>query len=117
MVDPRSLLPSFEPELFEYKELAGYLLVAFDRPMRPFDEIFQYDRLYNIMDRDGDHAGETCPLENTVIERNLQTMRSRLPKKFQESFLERFGARDISYLESYPALLEYLVEMDRAHIV
>ena len=24
LVDPRSLLPSFEPELFEYKELPGY---------------------------------------------------------------------------------------------
>lgn len=117
LVDPRSLLPSFEPELFEHKELPGYLLVAFDRPMRPFDEIFQYDRLYNIMDRDGDFGGEACPLENSVIERNLQTVRSRLPKKYQEAFLDRFGNKDICYLENYPPLLEYLVEMDRAHVV
>jgi len=117
LVDPRSLLPSFEPELFEFKELPGYLLVAFDRPVKPFDEIFQFDRLYNIMDHGGDLAGEACPLENTVIERNIQTVRSRLPKKFQEAFLERFAGRDICYLENYPPLLEHLVEMDRAHVI
>ncbi|EPR42310.1 hypothetical protein dsx2_0237 [Desulfovibrio sp. X2] len=116
LVDPRSLLPSFEPELFEYKELPGYLMVAFDRQLNPFDEIFQYDRLYNIM-APGAETSESCPLENTVIDQNLQILRSRLPKKVQEGFLSRFSGKDICYLENYPPLLEFLLEMDRAHVI
>ncbi|WP_029895182.1 hypothetical protein [Desulfohalovibrio reitneri] len=117
LVDPRSLLPSFEPELFEYKELPGYLLVAFERPINSFEEIFQFDRLHNIMDDTQGGASDSCPLENTVADHNLATIRSRLPKKLQEPFLERFSGRDISYLENYPAMLDFLLEMDRAHVL
>lgn len=117
LVEARSLLPSFEPELFEHKELPGFLLVAFDRPVVPFEEVFQFDQLYNIMDAGDGGRAHSCPLENHVAEQNLHTVRSRLPKKFQEDFRGRFEGKDITYLENYAPLLRYLLEMDRAHVV
>ncbi len=116
LVDPRSLLPSFEPELFEYKELPGLLMVALDRPINSFQEIFQFDRLHNIMEIPDQAEGRSCPLENSVMRQNLDTVRSRLPKKFREDFIHEFGTQDVNYLENYPTLLKYLIEMDRAQI-
>ncbi|MFW5487454.1 MAG: hypothetical protein ACNI3A_03380 [Desulfovibrio sp.] len=116
LVDSRSLLPSFEPELYEYKDLPGLLLVALDRPINSFQEIFQFDRLHNIMEIPDHTEGHSCPLENSVMRQNLDTVRSRLPQKYRDSFVEDFGTKDVNYLENYPALLKYLVDMDRAQV-
>ena len=43
LVDSRDLLPSFEAELWEYKGLPGFSMVAFARPLESFSEIFRED--------------------------------------------------------------------------
>lgn len=116
VVESRALLPSFEPELFEYKELPGLLLVALDRPINSFQEIFQFDRLHNIMESSETAEGQSCPLENSVMRGNLETIRSRLPQKIRDEFLQEFANQDVNYLENYSGLLNYLVEMDRAQV-
>ncbi len=40
LVEVRELLPSFEVDLYEYKALPGFSMVAFERPMNSFHEIF-----------------------------------------------------------------------------
>lgn len=114
LVESRELLPSFDNDMFEYKELPGLALVAFARPLDYFSEIFQYDRLYAI---DGPHDGTRCPLENQVINQNIQVLCSRLPKKLQESLRRDFRDRDASLLDNYAELLPYLLEMDRAQVL
>ena len=49
LVDSRDLLPSFEAELWEYKGLPGFSMVAFARPLESFSEIFQYDILHPVL--------------------------------------------------------------------
>lgn len=117
LVEARELLPSFEVDLFEYKELPGFSLVAFERPINSFSEIFQFDRLYNVMDLPELDSDKACPLVNTVISQNIQTFRSRLPRRHHDGFLARFGGKDISYLENYPALIPFLLELERAHVL
>jgi hypothetical protein len=117
LVESRVLLPSFEGDFFEYKHLPGFLLVAFDRPINYIQEVFQFDRLHNIMDLSDNIGGQSCPLENSVVVHNLQALRSRLARKYQDDFLAEFAGKDICYLENYPAMLKYLLEMDRAQIM
>lgn len=116
LVESRDLLPSFEAELWEYKNLPGFSMVAFARPLESFNEVFQYDLLYPVMDAVSDADGPYCPLESQVIARNLQTFLSRLPKKMQEPFREKFKRFDLTALDYLPSLLPYLVHMDRAHV-
>ena len=116
LVESRDLLPSFEAELWEYKNLPGFSMVAFGRQLESFNEIFQYDRLYSVMDAVSDAQGPYCPLENQVQERNLQTFLSRLAKKLQEPFRETFKRQDATALEQLPLLLPFLLHMDRAHV-
>ncbi|MCL1985120.1 MAG: hypothetical protein FWG59_01545 [Betaproteobacteria bacterium] len=116
LVEARELLPSFDSDAWEYKELPGFSLVAFARPLSYFSEIFQYDILYPA--QDGTLAvGDSCPLEKHVITGNVNTVTARLPKIFQDEFRQRFEALDASVLDYYPLLLPYLLEMDRAHVI
>ena len=41
LVEARELLPSFDNDMFEYKDLPGFALVALERPLEYFSEIFQ----------------------------------------------------------------------------
>ena len=116
LVEARALLPTFEYEAWEYRELPAFALVAFERPLAYFSEIFQYDILYPMQDSDM-AAGTFCPLENRVIACNVSTITARLPKIFQEEFRQRFGCLDASLLDYYPQLLPYLLKMDRAHVM
>lgn len=50
VVDARALLPSFEPDAYEYHGLPGFSLVVLDRPLLPFTEMFQYDILHPVGD-------------------------------------------------------------------
>lgn len=117
LVESRELLPSFESDLWEYKHLPGFSLVAFARPLQFFEEVFQYDILHPVLDNASIAEGAFCPLEGQVIARNVQTMQSRLPKFMQDSFRARFSRVDTSVLDYYPALSPYLLAMDRAQVM
>ena len=116
VVEPRDLIPSFEPDTYEYHHLPGFSMVALARTMHSFEEVFQYDVLYPALDAVSNAEGAASPLESQVINRNAQTFLSRLPRKLQDSFREQLEHVDISILDYYPALMRYLPEMDRAHV-
>lgn len=116
LVESRDLLPSFEAELWEHKQLPGFSMVAFERPLESFNEIFQYDILHPVTDLSLSGA-PACPLETQVVDRNLHTIMARLAKRLQEPFRERFRRQDTSVLDHYPELLPYLLSMDRAQVM
>ncbi len=117
LVDPRSLLPSFEPDVLEYRSLPGFSMIAMDRPLVPFAEVFQYDMLHPHSDSTDIAQGDCCPLENTVSAVNMQTVLGRLPRPFHEEFRRRYNHQDITALELYSGILPYLLDMDRAHVL
>ncbi len=116
LVEPRDLLPSFEPDTYEYHNLPGFSMVALARTMESFQEIFQYDVLYPALDAVSTAEGATCPLESHVIARNAHTFLSRLPRQMQDTFRDHLAHIDISILDYYPALMRYMPDMDRAHV-
>ena len=113
LVEGRELLPSFDNDMFEYKDLPGFALVAFARELDYFSEIFQFDKLHPVLLGEG---GSSCPLEQQVMEQNIQTLTARLPRAQQDAFRQEFRSVDTGLLESYPALLPYLLQMDRAQV-
>lgn len=117
LVEARELLPSFDLDFYEYKELPGFGMLVLDRQLSPFSEIFQFDILHELATRPDKNAGGTCPLENAVQSQNLATIRSRLPRRAQEEFTNRFGDQDVTALDQYPELMRYLLMLDRAHIL
>lgn len=114
IVEARELLPSFDNDMFEYKDLPGFSLVAFARQLNYFSEIFQYDKLHSVLT---DADGAYCPLENQVFGQNLETLAARVPRTLQERIREDFRSADTSLLETYPVLMPYLLAMDRAHVL
>lgn len=116
LIEHRELLPSFEAELLEYKELPGFSMVAFARPLESFNEIFQYDILHTCDPLNSIPGKEERELELKCIAHNIQTFLTRLPKNNQDAFKQRFQHVDISSLDYYPAILPYLCHMDRAHV-
>lgn len=117
LVENRELLPSFEADPWEHKALPGFSLVAFDRPLSYFSEIFQFDILHSMLEDMALAEGQSCPLEQTVITQNVQAMQNRLPKYLQDAFKQEFNKVDSSVLDHYPALQPYLLEMDRAQVL
>ncbi len=116
-VDVRSLLPSFDQDVFEYNQLPGFTLVVLDRQLSSFRELFQYDMLYNISDFYVNAQGPCCPLEKSVSQHNFLSVLARMPRYLHEEYRKRFHRVDITALELYPNLLPYLFEMDRAHVI
>lgn len=117
VVESRELLPSFESDMWEYKELPGFSLIAFERPINYFQEIFQFDMIHSVEDSLGAYDGPSCPLENNILARNIQTLQSRLAKALQEPFRQRFSRKDTSMLDNYDALMPFLLTMDRAQLL
>ena len=117
VVESRELLPSFESDVFEYYNLPGFSLVAFERPINYFHEIFQFDIIHNLVEQPPDEASIFCPLEHTVMHQNMQSMLNRLPKHLHAAFTNSFANSDITDLDHYAELLPYLVQMDRAHVL
>lgn len=117
LVESRELLPSFETDLFEYDKLPGFSMVAFDRHLDYFNEVFQFDILHHP--REYTHFGEHVPIpwERQINSQNLQTILDRLPKKSHDSFRRDFGKRQLIGLENYPEVLRYMLHMDRAHVM
>lgn len=117
LVEPRELLPSFEADLFEYPDLPGFSMVAFDRQLSYFNEIFQFDLLHSPADDKNFIKGQTCPLELAIHKKNVQVFLNRLPKKFQEDFKKFANEKNLTDLENYPVLLNFLLKMDRGHVM
>ena len=119
IVEARELLPSFEVDLYEYKALPGMSLVAFERQLNSFQEVFQYDALHALSeweDMQG-KGGEACGVEDNVIATNLRTYQSRLPKRHHPEFLKAFDNKDITTMKNYAGMLEFLLELERAHVL
>lgn len=119
LADPRELLPSFDVDLHEYKDLPGFSMVAFDRPLQSFQEVFQYDVLHSLNDwrQDDLLSHQLCLLEPTVLRSNLQVFQSRLPRRLHEPFRETFEDTDICDLARHPELMPFLLSLERAHVL
>jgi hypothetical protein len=116
LVESRDLLPSFESDLYEYPSLPGFSLIAFERPLDYFHEVFQFDILHTCHDP-GTVPSRACPLEESINYTTMQTFLSRMPKPFQEDFKKRFSNRNAADLEQYDEVFPFLVKMDRAHVM
>ncbi|MCR5564088.1 MAG: hypothetical protein K6F46_12130 [Desulfovibrio sp.] len=114
IVESRELLPSFDNDMFEYKDLPGFSLVALPRQLAYFSEIFQYDKLHSIATSRG---GVSCPLETQVIGQNIQTLLNRIPNKLHEDLRKGFRSSDVTLLDTYEKLFPYLLLMDRAQVL
>lgn len=116
LVESRELLPSFDCDSIEHTHLPGFSLLALDRPLNYFSEPFQFDILHDLFEQATSGRHPACPLEGTILSKNRQTLLDRLPSTLHDSCKKTFAQGDITLLEMYPALLPYLLEMDRAHV-
>ncbi len=110
-LDPRELLPSFDADLWEHKSIPGFSLVVLERPLNYFQEVFQYDNFHPPGLPGQELSDAAC------INRNLQALQTRLPRAFHEALRQDFLKKNITDLAAYPALLPYLLEMDRAQVM
>ncbi len=117
LVEFRELLPSFEGDAFEYKELPGFSMVAVGRTLRYFQEIFQYDILHCLLDYADATYRDQCPLESSIFAQNTRAFCARLPKVGQDQFRKDFREVDVTNLENYATLLPTVLQMDRAHVM
>ncbi|WP_291321347.1 hypothetical protein [Desulfonatronospira sp.] len=117
LVEARELLPSFESDLYEYENLPGFSLVALARPIEYFNEVFQFDILHTIWEKIFTKYGEACPIPDTIPHTNLATFQSRLPKYLQDKFRETLGSLDIADLHNYARVLNFILNMDRGHVI
>ncbi|MFW5836789.1 MAG: hypothetical protein ACOCVM_02180 [Desulfovibrionaceae bacterium] len=117
LVEARELLPSFEPNLIEYKNLPGFSLVALERPIDYFREVFQFDILHSPHNSEEEGFSASCPLERSIQNANLETLRRRLPKKLGDQLEIEFCDRDVCDLDHYQRLTPFLLAMDRAQVL
>ncbi len=117
LVAPQELLPSFEANLYEYKHLPGFSMVALDRQLNYFQEIFQFDILHCAEDAVGRSNGPVTALESAISQQNYQTFISRLPKLYQDQFRKEFDKGRMTDLRYYARILPYLLQMDRGHLL
>lgn len=111
LVESRELLPSFDSDMFEFKNLPGFSLVAFARHLNYFSEIFQYDKLNTAQD------GDANSQDKQLLAQNLQTLASRIPRYLQHEFRSKFQGINTLSLEAYASLMPYLLQMDRAQVL
>ncbi|MDR1489319.1 MAG: hypothetical protein LBS65_02355 [Desulfovibrio sp.] len=110
LVELRELMPSFEADLWEHKQLPGFSLVAFARPLCNFTEIFQYDSLLPP------DESLRADLVRQNMAHNLGVVQSRLPRDLHESLRRVFEKQNVADLSVYPDLLPFLTNMDRAQV-
>lgn len=113
-VEPRELLPSFENDMYEYKNLPGFAIVAFARSLDYFSEVFQFDRLQSCSSSKSDRL---CLLEKEIMAQNAHTMACRLPRAIQKEFRQQFQGIDTTNINNYESLLPFLLTMDRAQVM
>ncbi|MBM4294715.1 MAG: hypothetical protein FJ126_07425 [Deltaproteobacteria bacterium] len=109
LVEPRELIPSFEKNFSEYKDLPSFSLVAFNRPLSYQDEIFQFDLLH--------YPGETHISRRRPDRTNLDKVLPHLDRDLRPMFRQSFAFRDLTDLANYEEHLDFILHMDRAHIV
>lgn len=119
IVEARELLPSFEVDLYEYKALPGFSMVVFERQLNSFQEVFQFDALHSLADWQGIHCQDEDMgnVEDSVINRNIRTYQSRLPKRHHPEFLKAYDGVDITSMKDYGGMLKFLLELERAHVL
>lgn len=117
LVESRELLPSFEVDLYEYKKLPGFSMVALERPLNFFQEVFQFDILHSPRLLDQTATSDACPLFESIRRANIDTFESRLPKRSHKDFLHEFEDTDISAIENYESIIPHLLEIERAHVM
>ena len=106
LIEPRELLPSFEKNFSEYKDLPSFSLVAFNRVLSYQEEIFQFDILHPP------EEGKRRPGRE-----NLDKITPHLDRDLRPAFKQQFGSRDITDLAHYEELLHFLLHMDRAQVI
>lgn len=109
LVDPRELLPSFEKNFAEYKDLPSFSMVAFNRPLSYQEEIFQFDLLHPF--------GEAPVSRRRPGRTNLDKILPHLDRDLRPLFRQSFAFRDLTDLANYEELLDFILHMDRAHVV
>ena len=117
LVEARELLPSFEVDLYEYKALPGFSMVAFERSLNSFQEVFQYDALHSLADWKQMSEDVGCAIEENAMATNIRTFQSRLPKRHHPEFLKKFERMNICTMKNYAGMLPFLLELERAHIL
>ncbi|GFK94338.1 hypothetical protein NNJEOMEG_02182 [Fundidesulfovibrio magnetotacticus] len=117
VVENRELLPSFEVDLYEYKELPGFSMVVLPRRLAYFQEIFQYDILHSPESVPEAERKANPALAERIRQTNLNALTLRIPKQDQDRFRQRHQGADITSLENYPELLPTLLHMERAHVL
>ncbi|MCL6621369.1 MAG: hypothetical protein K6T55_04635 [Syntrophobacterales bacterium] len=105
LVEPRELLPSFEKNFYEFRDLPGFSLVAFNRPLSYQEEIFQFDLLHPHYEGKRRHR------------ENLEKIAPHLDRELRTQFRQRFAHRDVTDLAHYDDLLPFLLHMDRAQVI
>ncbi len=111
LVDSRELMPSFDVDPYEHKELHGFAMVAFQRQLSYFDEVFQYDTLYY-----GNVGDETAALQS-ALNKNVQVVQQRLQRSLHDDLRSICQHKDLSSLASYNDVLPFLLQMDRGQVM
>ncbi|SHN63039.1 hypothetical protein [Desulfovibrio litoralis] len=110
LVDARELMPSFDVDPYEHKALPGFALVAFQRKLSYFDEVFQYDTLYS------ENPGKNIS-QAICNNKNLNVLQQRLQRALHEDLRQCCLGNDLASLKMYPVILKFLLEMDRAQVM
>ena len=117
LVESRELLPSFEADLYEHKELPGFSQVVLNRRIDSFQEIFQFDVLHSLLDASDIALNLAKEVAETAASQNLQTIQQRLPKNAQEEFKTLFAKKNVTDIRNYSAMLQFLLQMERAQVM
>ena len=111
LVETRELLPSFECDLWEYRHLPGFSLVAFGRPINYFSELFQFDILHPVPD------SLRPDIAQAVVLSNMNTLLTRLPRSLHDNVRAKLSKENLTDLNYYQYLMPYLTTMDRAQVI
>ncbi len=106
LIESRELLPSFEKNFAEYKDLPSFSLVAFNRPLAYQEEIFQFDLLHPLSEA-----------RRRAGRENLDKIMPHLDRELRPALRQRCANRDLTDLAYYEELLEFLFHMDRGHVM
>lgn len=119
LIEPRELLPSFEPNYAEY-QLPCFSMVAFDRPLQYQREVFQFDLLHSLAEVGPDKPGNRPrrpSLRERFLKENAEKFLPHLSRELRTAFKEKFLTQDLTSLACYEDLLEFIFHMDRAHVI
>jgi len=105
LVEARELLPSFEKNFAEYRELPSFSLVAFNRTLSYQQEKFQFDLLHSFAE--GKRKARA----------NIDKILPHLDRELRPAFKQQFANKDLTDLAHYEELLDFLLHMDRAQVI